>query len=267
MDLCKKKDQRLKEADDPEETGEFFVWRCVKQDTKVRVASNVGKNDKEGAEGLLVKVKERMAQANDPVYAGAGDPLLVSDGDLCIPPAMLSVFGKPVEEPVHRGPRWTYPRLEPDENILFARAIKHRDDSGRLMGIKEEVTWGDPDAVWQRIDPDGDGRHISTYCVERDNLTSRLHNSRLVRKTLRFSKQREMLEAAVELEDAYFNFCLPHDSLKKPLTQPVPTKGNGSPKKWSPSTPMMAEGLTFHVWTMEELLSFRVPPRHLWDVP
>ncbi len=27
---------------------------------------------------------------------------------------------------------------------------------------------------------------------------------------------------------------------------------------------MMAEGLTDHVWTLEELLSFRVPPRHLW---
>lgn len=57
----------------------------------MRVASNVGKNDEEGAEGLLVKVKARMAQANDPMYAGAGDPLLVSDGDLCIPPAVVSL--------------------------------------------------------------------------------------------------------------------------------------------------------------------------------
>ncbi len=225
----------------------------MKRDTKIRVASHVGKNDEAGAKSLLIKVKGRMARVNDPIYAGAGNPLLVSDGDLSIPPAMLSVFGKQVEEPVHRGPRWTYPRLEPDENILFARAIKHRDASGRLMGIREEVTWGDPEEVWQRIDPEGDGWHISTFGVERDNLTSRLHNSRLVRKTLRFSKQRRMLEAAVALEDAYYNFCLPHDSLKRSLAQPVPTNGNGSPKKWSPCTPMMAEGLTFHVWTMEEL--------------
>ena len=76
-----------------------------------------------------------------------------------------------------------------------------------------------------------------------------------------------MLEAAVALEDAYYNFCLPHDSLKMPLAVPVPTNGNGSPKKWSPCTPMMAEGLPSHVWTLEELLSFRVPPRHLWDIP
>ncbi len=159
------------------------------------------------------------------------------------------------------------------------RAIKQRNQTGRLLGILEEVTWGEEKAVWQRIDKDGEGWHISTFCVERDNLTSRLHNSRLVRKTLRFSKQREMLEAAVALEDAYFNFCLPHDALKRPLAVPVPTclravparhrqaKGNGSPKKWAPRTPMMAESLTHHaclcvarrqVWTLEELLSFRV---------
>ena len=88
----------------------------------MRVASFVGKNDEEGAKGLLVKVKERMAKPNDPLYAGAGNPLFVSDlpvravsrtlacaqrasrqtgGDLSIPPAMLAVFGKEVEEPVH----------------------------------------------------------------------------------------------------------------------------------------------------------------------
>jgi hypothetical protein len=26
----------------------------------------------------------------------------------------------------------------------------------------------------------------------------------------------------------------------------------------------MAARLTDHVWTMDELLSFRVPPKHLW---
>ena len=243
------------------------MWRCVKRDTKLRIASHVGKNDEEGAKDLLLKVQQRMAKLDDPVYAWAGDPLFVSDGDLSIPPAMLAVFGKEVEEGAHRGPRWKYPRMQPDEKVPFVRAVKQRDDNGRLLGILEEVAWGDKDEAWQRLDPNGEGRHISTFCVERDNLTSRLHNSRLVRKTLRFSKERTMLEAAVTLEDAYFNLCLPHDSLKQPINSPRPTKGNGSPKKWRPRTPMMAEGLTFHVWTLEELLSFRVPPRQVWVDP
>ena len=40
----------------------------------------------------------------------------------------------------------------------------------------------------------------------------------------------------------------------------LPTKGNGSPKKWREVTPMMAAGVTDHVWTLRELLTYRVPP-------
>lgn len=228
----------------------------MKRDTKLRVASHVDKYEQGGPEGLLEKVKERMAKQDDPLF--------ISDGGLPIPPAMLEVFGKPVEEGDHKGPRWKHPRMGPDPAVCYARAIKQRDAQGHLLGIQEEVTWGDPDVVWQRIDPEGTGRHISTFCVERDNLTCRLHNSRLARKTLRFSKERRMLERSVELEDAYYNLCLPHSSLKEPIEPPEPTRGSGSPKKWRPRTPMMAEGLTNHVWTLEELLSFRVPPRKCW---
>ena len=178
---------------------------------------------------------------------------------------MLAVFGQEVEEGRHQGPRWKQPRRAPGEGVLYARMIKQRDAHGHLISIQEEVTWGEEILVWQRIDPEGEGRHISTFCVERDNLTARLHNSRLARKTLRFSKQRRMLERSVALEDAYYNFCLPHESLKRRIDPPRPTNGNGSPKKWAPCTPMMAEGLTDHVWTLEELLAFRVPPRQVWS--
>src|SRR5215510_7764557 len=36
--------------------------------------------------------------------------------------------------------------------------------------------------------------------------------------------------------------------------------GAASHKKWERVTPAMAAGLPDHVWTMEELLSYRVPP-------
>ena len=38
-----------------------------------------------------------------------------------------------------------------------------------------------------------------------------------------------------------------------------PTRGSGSPRRWRPRTPAMAAGLTDHVWTTDELLSYRVP--------
>jgi len=35
---------------------------------------------------------------------------------------------------------------------------------------------------------------------------------------------------------------------------------DSSAKQWQPRTPAMAAGLTDHVWTLREVLLFRVPP-------
>ena len=56
------------------------------------------------------------------------------------------------------------------------------------------------------------------------------------------------------------NFCLPHAGLRQALPQPKPTNDNGTVKRWQPRTPAMAAGLTEHVWTLREVLLFRVPP-------
>jgi len=62
----------------------------------------------------------------------------------------------------------------------------------------------------------------------------------------------------------YYNFCLPHSSLRQPLPVPEATNGRGSAKVWRPCTPAMAAGLTDHVWTLKEVLLYRVPP---WPQP
>ena len=66
------------------------------------------------------------------------------------------------------------------------------------------------------------------------------------------------------LYQTYHNFCLPHASLRQALPQLEPTNGTGSAKRWRPWTPAMAAGLTDHVWTLREVLLFRVPP---WPQP
>jgi hypothetical protein len=66
------------------------------------------------------------------------------------------------------------------------------------------------------------------------------------------------------LYQTYYNSCLPHASLRQPLPQPLPTHGTGSAKQWRPCTPAMAAEWTDHVWTLREVLLFRVPP---WPQP
>jgi hypothetical protein len=41
----------------------------------------------------------------------------------------------------------------------------------------------------------------------------------------------------------------------------------GSLRRWQPVTPAMAARLTDHVWTTTELLSYRVPPHFLDELP
>jgi len=58
--------------------------------------------------------------------------------------------------------------------------------------------------------------------------------------------------------------CLLQNKLSQKYSRS--TKGDkGSYKKWKVVTPAMAAGLTDHVWTTDELLSFRVPPKSLWQ--
>ena len=85
------------------------------------------------------------------------------------------------------------------------------------------------------------GRRVSTLCKGEDGVRQQL-----------------------TLYHVYSNFCLPHASVRQPLPQPLPTHGTGSAKCWQAQTPAMAAGLTDHVWTLREVLRFRVPP---WPQP
>jgi len=77
-------------------------------------------------------------------------------------------------------------------------------------------------------------------------------------------KGKEGLRQQLAVYHVYHNFVLPHASLRQPLSPPLSTHGYGSAKTWQPRTPAMAAGLTDHVWTLREVLLFRVPP---WPQP
>ena len=108
------------------------------------------------------------------------------------------------------------------------------------------------------------GWQINTSFVERLNLTIRQQVAAIGRRVSTLCKGEEGLDQQLALDHGYDNFCLPHGSLRQPLPQPVPTNGTGSAKQWQPCTPAMAAGLTDHVWSLQEVLLYRVPP---WPQP
>jgi hypothetical protein len=92
----------------------------------------------------------------------------------------------------------------------------------------------------------------STDC-NRLNLSIRQHVAAVGRRVTTLSKGEDGLRQQLTLYHVYYNFCLPHASLRQPLRQPEPTHGTGSAKRWRPCTPAMAAGLTDHVWTLRDV--------------
>jgi hypothetical protein len=116
--------------------------------------------------------------------------------------------------------------------------VKQRDAQGNVVGIHTRVIYGDATTL------DRTGRR--TVYVERTHLTSRLMNSRLVRKTLGFSKKLALLRASTIWEDVVYNWVRPLKSLRREVNDGI--------RRWQPRSPAMAAGLTDHLWTLAELL-------------
>jgi len=127
--------------------------------------------------------------------------------------------------------------------------IKHRDKRGRLMEIEAKVVFGNEQAVRQLLGE-------NTAYAERNHLTMRHFNGRLVRKSLAFSKKVRMLAVSTAWEDLYYNFVRVHKSLRKPSRQAGKTQ-------WIQQTPAMAANLARQPYTVRSLLFAVVPKQHL----
>ena len=145
-------------------------------------------------------------------------------------------------------------------DLTYAQVVKRRIKR-RLVHVSHKVVYGSKESVRDRI-RQSIGNTINTSFVERMNLTLRHHVPALARRTIKIAKTALGLEQQISLIGTNYNFCLPHSSLRLPLPEPIPTKGNGSPKLWEQRTPAMATGTTDRVLTMEDLLMFRAPPWH-----
>jgi len=236
--------------------GDTWIWTVFDPVCKVVPVWRVGKRTLGEATQFIKALKNRLDEHM---------PFFTSDDLPHYADALLKVYGV-VHTPPRRFPRGRPPgpRLIPPPDLVYAVVVKERE-GGQVVRVTTRIVYGTEAQVMQRLRASPVSDTISTYGVERNNLTIRQHSRRLGRKVNAFSKKRRYLKYQLALAFAYYHFCCPHRGLRQKLEPPLPTKnGHGSPKKWRPVTPAMAAGLTDHVWTMDELLSFRVPPRSMW---
>ena len=149
----------------------------------------------------------------------------------------------------------------PLPGLLYAQVVK-TVRRRRLVQVKHRVVFGTLERVKHVLA--ACGWQINTAFVERLNLTIRQHVAAVGRRVTTLCKHEAGLRQQLMLYQVYYNFCLPHASVRQLLPQPEPTHGTGSARQWRPCTPAMAAALTDHVWTLREVLLFRVPP---WPRP
>ena len=128
--------------------------------------------------------------------------------------------------------------------------------------MKHRVVFGTMEAVAQVLAVCG--WKINTSMVERLNLDIRQRVAAIGRRVNTICQGEAGLQHQLALFQVYHNFVLPHASLRQPLPVPEPTHGTGSARLWRPYTPAMPAGLTDRMWSLREVLLYRVPP---WPQP
>lgn len=221
------------------EDGRQWVWIGFAPATRLILATVVGPRTYETALSLIKKI----------ALIVIGIPCFFSDGFSCYLKALIEVYHTIKEFPLTGMPgRPKNPIKEPHPDLAYGQVIKKRK-GGRIIGVIHRVICGAKKI--KKL-----GLSISTTLLERLNLTFRQSLSPLVRKTLGFSKKVSNLQMQADFFQVYYNFARPHLSLRIPLDVPVQFDGCVK-RKYSLVTPAMAAGITGHLWTFKELLTFR----------
>jgi transposase-like protein len=196
-----------------------------------------GKRDKHLIRALADKIR-RVALCRD--------LLLAVDGLS----SYVDAFRKAFRSPLPTGKRGRR-RLIRWQGIHIVQVIKQR--RGGVLNIQRRIVQGTQAAVERLLAASDGGSVINTAFIERLNATFRQRISSLSRRSRQAARQALTLQASMYLTGTIYNFCTPHHSLRVPIWI-TPRR-----RRWIERTPAIAAGLTDHIWTVEELMTYKVP--------
>jgi IS1 family transposase len=231
-----------------------WVWTAMDPTSKVLVVVDVGCR--------TLAMAQRVVHQVSRVLAPGCVPLFLTDGFKDYATALLTHFGSWMqpERRQDKGPM-PKPRWMPLPELLYAQVVKSYR-SRRIVGVKHRVVFGSRLAIEQMLARYG--WTINTAFVERLNLDIRQCVAAIGRRVNTLCQGEAGVREQLARFQVYHNFVVPHASLRQRLPLPEVTHGHGSAKVWRPCTPAMAAGVTDHVWSLKEVLFYRVP---LWPQP
>src|SRR4029453_9566288 len=201
-----------------------WVWVAIDPVTKLLLTIDVGKRTRAMAQCVVHQVVALLAPDCVPLFLADGNPDYVT--------AILTHFGQWVQPPRRRanGPI-SKPRWMPLPQLLYAQVVK-TVRRRRLVRISRRVVFGTLEAVEQVLA--AYGWQINTAFIERVNLSIRQHVAAVGRRVATLCKGEDGLHQQLALYHVYYNFVLPHASLRQPWAEPVRTYDTGSAQRWRP---------------------------------
>src|SRR5882762_1660029 len=172
--------------------------------------------------------------------------LICIDGFAAYPKSILRAFREKVKRTPGRGRCCL--EVWPDLHIgtVIKCTVKRH-----LEEVVRQVTHGTEEMVQNLLLLSRGGSVINTSYIERLNGTIRERLASLTRKCRHAASKMETVHAGMYLIGSTYNFCVAHQQLSKALD----LGGFGFP-----CTPAMASGLTDHIWSVKELLTYKIAP-------
>jgi IS1 family transposase len=237
--FVRKKRKRCND-DVPEDSRQGDNWDHVAYDPEHRLVISVipGKRTAKNIEKLVTDFKKRTD--------GRIMNLITSDEYKPYKKAILKAYGKSTKVP-HTGKRGRPEgsRRVPVKGLTYATVHKTRR-KGRVVKIDLRAVFGSKAQVKTALETSAVSNTINTAFVERHNGTDRNRNARKVRKSYCFSKDWDVHNAMTYFTMYSYNFCWPVRTLRL----------QDQNEQWHSRTPAMVAGLTDHIWSLSEWLSY-----------
>jgi IS1 family transposase len=215
-------------------------WDHVAFDAEHRLVMCVvpGKRTEDKVQQLVQDFKERTG--------GRIMNLMTSDEYPAYKTAIFEAYG--VDQEFPRSGRPGRPKKAQKvlpKKLQYATVHKEREN-GRVVKVETRVVFGTLSAVVAALALSLVSKVVNTVFVERHNGSDRNRNRRKVRKTCCFSKDWEVHEAMTYFTMYSYNFCWPVRTLRVKVAK----------NQYVQRTPAMAAGLTDHIWTTQEWVSY-----------
>ena len=166
---------------------------------------------------------------------GVSQVLVCVDGWPAYPKAIVRAFRERVKTTAGKG-RCS---LQVWPHLLIGQVIK-KQHKHRTVEVKRRLLRGEESALRACLHDSGGGQEINTSFIERFNATMRERLAALARRCRHASQRLEAVQWGMYLIGCTYNLCWVHQQLGR--------------------TPALAAGLTDHIWSVKEVLCYKVAP-------